>query len=57
MDDTNNNISILKYVYDETNNSDFIDHAFEIYFPKIFKYIIDNYSDLHIDIGKIIMKF
>ena len=50
MDNVKNDITLLKYIYEKSNNYDFIKYSFEIYFPKIFKYIIDNFDDLHIDI-------
>ena len=50
MNDAKNNITLLKCLYDKSDDYNFIKHGFEIYFPKIFKYIIDNFDNLHIDI-------
>ena len=49
MDEIRNDITLLKYIYEKTNDSDFIKHSFEIYFPIIFKYMIDHTNDIDID--------
>ena len=50
MDEIKNDITLLKYIYEKANDSNFIKHSFEIYFPIIFKYILNHTDDIDIEI-------
>ena len=61
MDEIKNDITLLKYIYEKSNDSNFIQYSFQIYFPIIFKYMIDHAEDIditfHYEILNILEKY